>query len=319
MDTGMALSRFLLFGLALLLAVPRLESATPKLDPNDPRLEYFPFLRGGAAYVGAARCLDCHQDVDHADPRSLAGRYQDPEKIPEAERRGCEGCHGPGSLHAAGRWPAITNPARLPPRPQTALCTSCHEVRQRIGYVEDHFAGHSARGVACLGCHKVHEPVGDSFLRHEPNRLCAGCHASVAGQFALRSRHPLKMEGVHPTFSVREGKVRCIDCHEGSSELEDRPGADVRRGKCLECHPNTRGPFLFPHDAGGRELADGCVTCHMPHGSPNRHLLRATDRGLCLPCHTDQIIGHFPGPSCTTMACHSDIHGSNRNFFLLGN
>lgn len=320
----MVFPRIWLCGLTLLLMIRPLGAEggklPPKLDEKDPRLEYFPMLRHRATYVGNDRCLSCHQDADHADPRGLHRRYLDPDKVPEPERRGCEGCHGPGSIHAAGTWPAITNPGRLAPRALTALCTSCHEVRTRIGYAEDHYSGHASRGVACLSCHKGHKPAdGDHFLRHEPNRLCAGCHASVASQFSLRSRHPLKMEGVHPTFSVREGKVRCIDCHEGKSVLEDLPRSDPGAGKCLECHPNTRGPFLFPHDAGGREVSDGCITCHLPHGSPNRHLLRATDRGLCITCHNDQIVGHFPGPSCTTMGCHSEIHGSNTNFFLLGN
>jgi len=284
---------------------------------KDPLEKIFPGLRAGAQYVGAAACLECHREPDPENPRPLHKLYAASTRITDENRRGCEGCHGPGSEHIAGRWGRITNPARLSPELQEALCMSCHEVEVKIGYATDHFEGHSTRQVSCLACHEVHAPATRGFLRLEPNRLCAGCHADVAAQFTMRSRHPLIMEGVRSTFSNREGKVGCLDCHQSGASIEGFPDQDVRSGVCLQCHPDSRGPFLFPHDAGGREVSEGCVTCHMPHGSPGRHLLRANERSLCVMCHTDQVVGHFPAPSCTTIGCHTQIHGSNRSAFLL--
>lgn len=188
---------------------------------------------------------------------------------------------------------------------------------KKIEYVEDHFPGHSNNQASCLACHSVHKPATPGFLRKEPNRLCSGCHGEIAAQFTLRSRHPLKPEGIGNTFSIREGKVGCLDCHSSTQSPSDWPEAHIRLGKCQECHPNTRGPFLFPHDAGSREISSGCITCHAPHGSPNRHLLKAFDRGLCLSCHTDEAVGHHSGASCTTSGCHVEIHGSNRSQYFL--
>jgi predicted CXXCH cytochrome family protein len=60
------------------------------------------------------------------------------------------------------------------------------------------------------------------------------------------------------------------------------------------------------------------MTCHQPHGSPNRSLMTRPDRALCITCHTDRMT-HGGGRSCfSAMGCHNEIHGSNKNRLMIG-
>lgn len=316
-----------------------------------------------AQWVGNDKCLGCHPTYGEDGADGLQTRYAQSREILMPRRRGCEGCHGPGSTHSEGRLGAILDPMRLGVRQLESLCLSCHRVGQLIGSAGAHFPGHSSGHVSCLSCHRVHRPsaftreaprpftkrtdiLGDvpaepaeegapsaappgrkaqdprdflprGSLRDEPNRLCISCHKGVEGQFRLRSRHPVRAEGLSPLVSNREGKMRCIDCHTSGKDHSDSPGPDALKAACQSCHPQTQGPFLFPHDGGSQELTQGCGTCHVPHGASNRHLLRQSGRSLCLSCHSDFTSGHFPGATCSTSGCHSDIHGSNRNQYLV--
>ena len=89
-----------------------------------------------------------------------------------------------------------------------------------------------------------------------------------------------------------------------------------KQQQCTSCHTDKEGPFVFEH---GSQRVEGCVACHDPHGSPNRHLLTFQSvADLCYSCH-----GVVPGfhtrfiadSQCTN--CHSTIHGSNFDPFLL--
>ena len=120
--------------------------------------------------------------------------------------------------------------------------------------------------------------------------------------FALTSHHP-----------VREGRMECYDCHDPHGRQSNRDFVN----KCLSCHAQHRGPFVFAHGAISGDLTDSCLDCHRAHGSPNRRLLKYTGRGLCLQCHADKAL-HFVGVTCWTSGCHKQVHGSNSNPLLLG-
>ncbi|MBI4871429.1 MAG: cytochrome c3 family protein [Candidatus Riflebacteria bacterium] len=266
-------------------------------------------------YVGDEACLSCHGLKGHDQPHSLYGLIKNNRGV-EPERRGCEGCHGPGSTHSAGDG-VITNPARLDHVAVSRLCLSCHEDRRLVRRLEWHVTGHQEAFVSCTTCHSAHRPKVKPALAQEPDRLCLGCHRDQKMQFRLRSHHPVKPEGSDALSSTREGKVRCIDCHNPQSA---RHGVDLLaregRGLCGKCHAEARGPFLFEHDVASGDTECECTACHLPHGSPNRDLLVVQGRALCLRCHTDRV-AHNPGPSCYNAQCHRDHHGSNRNQFFL--
>ncbi|HYE78105.1 MAG TPA: cytochrome c3 family protein, partial [bacterium] len=115
--------------------------------------------------------------------------------------------------------------------------------------------------------------------------------------------------------------LSCTSCHD--PHATEPKGADLIRrtnGLCETCHTDYAGPFLFNHapvhDVG---LGDGCLTCHVSHGSSHDHLLRIDNRGLCLQCHVDKdTVGpdpHFPG-TCWQSGCHQAVHGSQTSFLL---
>lgn len=272
-----------------------------------------------AEYTGDGTCLNCHKTKKDDWRRSVYGLVHY-DRGTEPDRRGCEGCHGPGSVHIeqGGDKEWITNPERLDRRKISKLCLSCHAEERLIRRQAWHFTDHNESDVTCLDCHSIHKPKADKALADEPNRLCLKCHADQKAFFTMTSRHPVKVEQVHGLQSLREGKVRCIDCHQAYSARNPRNLRGDKSEACLSCHPEFRGPFVFQHGGGNEVLSDGCMTCHLGHGSPNRALVKRPDRALCLTCHTDRF-DHFQGPSCfTTGGCHSDIHGSNTNRLMLG-
>ncbi|MBI4858914.1 MAG: cytochrome c3 family protein, partial [Candidatus Riflebacteria bacterium] len=270
-----------------------------------------------AIWVGNERCLECHEEYGQEGRSSLYALYTRSREILLPFRRGCEGCHGPGSKHAAGDLRAVTNPRNLTKARIADLCLSCHTVKRLVGDPDFHLPGHSANHVGCLNCHSVHHPAASKNLKQEPNRLCLACHGDIKAQLTLRSRHPVLPEKSSLTLTSRSDKVLCIDCHRPYTRTGDSVGREPQQATCQRCHPDTRGPFLFGHDGGSPEVSKGCTTCHLPHGSPHRHLLRMQGRSLCVSCHTDQATTHYPGPSCTVSGCHQSIHGSNLNQFFL--
>jgi predicted CXXCH cytochrome family protein len=85
-----------------------------------------------------------------------------------------------------------------------------------------------------------------------------------------------------------------------------------RRGRCVECHREYAGPYLYPHE-GSHRLA--CLSCHEPHGSTNPRLLtHASSRELCFSCHETIELIHDQSPGSVfrqCLACHTEVHGSN--------
>ena len=271
-----------------------------------------------STYTGDGECFGCHQDKKDNWRRSLYGlvHYDLSEK---SERRGCEGCHGPGSAHIeAGELEGITNPKKLERRQISQLCLSCHAEERLIRRQSWHFTDHNESDITCVDCHSVHHPKAEKALSAEPNQLCVRCHREELSYFTMTSHHPVKVEQAGVLRSQRDGKVLCLDCHQVYSARNPRNLRGDKKDACVACHPQYRGPFLFEHGGGNEATSDGCMTCHLPHGSPNRSLLKRPDRAVCLVCHTDRF-DHFnlPGFTCVTTGCHSDIHGSNQSRILI--
>jgi DmsE family decaheme c-type cytochrome len=265
-------------------------------------------------YVGAEACKGCHEDLyKKFEPtphwKTTLG------KVNGIEAHGCESCHGPGADHinGGGDKTKIFMFKGQTAKAISERCLTCHQ------YGEEHanFARsvHKINDVSCVECHSIHHAKEPQYLlaRAQP-QLCFSCHLETKADFNRPFRH-----------RVNEGLLKCTDCHNqhGGFLTKQLRATSAQDQICFKCHVDKAGPFVFEHNPVKME---GCMACHLPHGSANPRLLRRSQVNLlCLECHTLSGGGVGPiGPnhdqsvkyqSCTL--CHSQIHGSNvdRVFF----
>jgi len=281
------------------------KNVTPaeKHEPVDP-----------SQYVGAETCKTCHEEQAKSYD---SGPHWKTElnKRHGVEWQGCEACHGPGKAHAESGDPdKIVRFAALSPEQTAKRCLACHE------FGEEHAnflrSPHLKNNVTCTTCHSVHAPkVNRQLLKAAQPALCYSCHLEVKPDFSKPYHH-----------RVNEGLLVCSNCHNQHggfmrSQLRSTPSQDM---VCFNCHTDKAGPFAWEH---APIKTEGCIACHMPHGSSNPRLLRRSNVNLlCLECHTLTVDTPAPAaPSFHNQAqkyqactmCHTAIHGSNsdRVFF----
>ena len=265
-------------------------------------------------YVGAAKCKECHADTyaafDSTPHRKIALGRQ-----PVGEGNACEGCHGPGREHAQTGDPTkIFSFRSVAAKDVASHCLACHQ----YGQEHSNFlrSAHKTSDVSRIDCHSAHHSVTTEFILRKPQpQLCYGCHQEIAAEFAQPFHH-----------RVDEKLLTCTDCHNqhgGVLRAQLRTTAS-RDAICLKCHAEKSGPFVFEH---APQRTEGCVSCHVPHGSANPRLLKRSEVNLlCLECHTvafGSIVRDAPGfhdqaaqfQACTL--CHEAIHGSNFNRMFL--
>ena len=265
-------------------------------------------------YVGIDTCKTCHEDI-----------YKDFETTPHWKTtldtlrgpswHGCEACHGPGKAHvdSGGDKTKIFNFQGLPAAEISKRCLACHV------YGEEHsnFArqAHNINNVSCIDCHSPHHPAERQYLLvKKETALCISCHQEAKAEFSKPFHH-----------RVMEGLVQCTDCHNqhGGFLTKQLRSTAAQDQICFKCHVDKAGPFVYEHEP---VKVEGCVTCHIPHGSSNPRLLKRSQVNLlCLECHTFTISTGAPGtPSFHNQAakyqactlCHPMIHGSNFNSYF---
>jgi DmsE family decaheme c-type cytochrome len=145
-----------------------------------------------------------------------------------------------------------------------------------------------------------------ALLKAPQPTLCYQCHADQKAQFNMPIHH-----------KVNEGLVKCSDCHDvhGTFLPNNQKSTEDQNAVCTKCHTDVRGPFVFEH---APVRAEGCTTCHTPHGTQNPRLLNMPSVAtLCNQCHSPLSAGGVHGldAGSTTVTpcvtCHTMIHGSN--------
>jgi DmsE family decaheme c-type cytochrome len=271
-------------------------------------------------YVGSETCKTCHEDMP------VKGFFKSFEDSPHyvttldskkgPEWHGCEACHGPGKAHVdgGGDKTKIFTFKGASAQEISARCLDCHQ------YGEEHgnFARsvHLQNGVGCTDCHDPHHARESQFLlKAKQPDLCYGCHLDKNQQFNRPFHH-----------RVNEGLVKCTDCHNphGGFQARQLRATASQDLVCFTCHTDKAGPYVYEHEV---VKIEGCVACHLPHGSSNpRLLIRAQVNLLCLECHA--FSADAGGPTATPTfhnqaqkyqactLCHTAIHGSNSNKFF---
>jgi DmsE family decaheme c-type cytochrome len=266
-----------------------------------------------SGYSGAESCKPCHEEIYKnyvASPHYAT--MLDTKKGPEWQ--GCEACHGPGQEHAESGDPVkIVRFRQLSREESSKRCLACHE----FGEEHSNFlrSQHLKNNVGCIDCHSPHTPrVERQLLKAAQPQLCYGCHLEVKPEFSRPFHH-----------RVNEGMVVCSDCHNphGGFLTRQLRSTAAQDSVCFTCHTDKAGPFAFEHAVVKTE---GCVACHVPHGSSNPRLLKRSQVNLlCLECHTLTVDSAAPAiPSFHNQAqkyqactlCHVAIHGSNSDHFF---
>ena len=209
----------------------------------------------------------------------------------------CVRCHASENQHFGHT--AHAKAFRQNPRNERErqVCEACHGPGSRhladatdrdgiIGFTRGWGTPVEIQNAQCLGCHQGRQRIYWPDSAHASNQVaCSDCHNPMA------------------RFSAN-GLLRSA----GISET------------CATCHGQQRAEFRKRSHMPLPEGKMSCESCHNPHGSPTRPMLKTSSvNALCTSCHAEKrgpfIWEHAPvRENC--LNCH-EAHGSNQEALLV--
>jgi len=188
----------------------------------------------GAKYVGMEQCAMCHEKEVKDFNLTQHSRMQlrEAAEKDEVAGLGCEGCHGPGSLHVdAGGGTKADRFIISGKNPDN--CFQCHLDKRAEFSLQYHHPVTEGR-MDCTACHNPHGanihatpeiPLGRS------NETCSQCHRNQSRP------HVFEHE------ALREG---CVECHNPHGSINSKLLVQRDNNLCLKCHaqvamPGTKG------------------------------------------------------------------------------
>ncbi len=213
----------------------------------------------------------------------------------------------------------------------TEACADCHEelakefrytIHGRIASFETEPYGVSKGCESCHGPASVHIDEEDPQKILNPKRLspqassaiCLRCHKEDAIMNWGSSSHA-------------RNDVSCTSCHTIHKETKEVSYLGYRKVKrenhllikeepylCFGCHKDIQARIHYPSHHPIKEGKMECSSCHNPHGSMVKAMLKSDERenDLCFTCHTDKqgpfTFEHAPVEENCTI-CH-DPHGT---------
>jgi predicted CXXCH cytochrome family protein len=276
-------------------------------------------------------CHDAHLSERRglliADATDMCTRCHEP--MPEgasnhpALREGCVTCHNPhrphgvtGSEQTCGRCHSLRDEGFKSahgglPMDDVRQCVFCHEPhRSEYPHLLRGTTHYPLRNGGCGACHTTEG--GRVGLKYEGSKNCVRCHGQITGTSTI-----VETDKVHrPVY-----QIDCTACHNPHLGVRDSFLLEDPVTLCSWCHgillrgvENLHGVF---RDKGT------CYTCHLPHISDFRPLLKRPQGELCTRCHLDaapenraearEFHGAVTGGTCT--GCHNP-HGTNTEKLL---
>jgi len=261
--------------------------------------------------IKTGKCSDCHDPHTSSHKMLLSADITElcsschKEVLPEKARSShkivtegnCLKCH---DSHASDNKFILKKPGNK-------ICFECHQDidQNSKGMRFKHQPMMTGKG--CISCHDPHASVrADNLLKRNVPGLCKGCHKTNAPSFKRK----------HLNYPVADTK--CDSCHSahGSNTrgiLYDQVHAPVAENKCSDCHLKTTSSNAIKTKKQGTALCKqchrdmisatfnknrvhapltdrvGCLNCHNPHGSKQKHLLENSMFNTCGKCHEDTV------------------------------
>jgi DmsE family decaheme c-type cytochrome len=211
----------------------------------------------------------------------------------------CASCHGDAAGHMKsevekGELGPIVSIKSLSPDQVNQTCLTCHDRARQANWGG---GVHERRGLSCVSCHSVHafHSTQAQLKTARDAQTCFTCHTQIRAKGMRVSHHP-----------VREGALNCASCHDPHDGTRPKMiSAESVNEKCLSCHTEKRGPFLWEH----APVPESCLNCHDPHGSNHEKLLAAKQPYLCQRCHSTRATR---ARSTTAPTRRGDIVSSRR-------
>jgi len=182
-------------------------------------------------------------------------------------------------------------------------CLDCH------GKIIEKSAKHLPATESCETCHDVkikeHAESGTSGLKliEKVPELCFTCHDALKA----------KLDTIRNVHQAMNNKKSCIYCHSSHSSAEKKLLVLEEKKLCLSCHnkdvtSSGKNAVNFERLLAKSKFVhaplenEGCVVCHLPHGSSNNFLLigafpvgnyASTPRDnfvFCWECHDSDLL-----------------------------
>jgi predicted CXXCH cytochrome family protein len=258
------------------------DSQTTKTDEEKPKPVFY-----HEPYINRS-CFGCHDSKQGF-------------KVAKEGAASCQSCHESHFDLRAGDWghgPAIIGQCRLCHQPhksenpglltatQPDLCMTCHTPE----LLEQPFHASAKAGVdKCSRCHDPHLSGN--------RKLLADSRTYVNRKFG-----EFKPQSVHKPFLDRQ----CAECHVVEQNNRVRDDIDAVCGKC---HESVVAQAQAPDSGVHEAVAKGkCISCHAPHQSPLKHLVRPSAEKMCVDCHEPQKLAEKNHPAAVVRAdcliCH---------------